>query len=118
MALAADTVGAERYLVSHEGSYAEASEGATVAFPAINVAGIPVYADLYYPDNTTALLPNWNYLGLKVHADATFAVAGPESLLPQFQLGYIMALVMVYAQVCSKRSAQTRITGLTGAFSI
>ena len=39
------------------------------------------------PNNTTVIWPNYNYLQYKIHADAAFVVIGPESLLPQFQLG-------------------------------
>ena len=117
-ALAADTVGSESYLVDREGTYAEASEGATVAFPALNIAGVPVYADLYATNNTDMWLVNFNYTQFKIHQDAAFAVAGPESLLPQFQLGYVMALFVLLEAVVSKCSANARVTGLTGAFSI
>jgi len=118
MAVAADVIGAESYEVRHEGSYADAAEGATVGFPAINVGGIPVYADLYQATTTVALMPNFNYLNAKIHQDAAFAVAGPESLLPQFQLGYVLALFVLLSFVCSKPSAQARVTNFTGAFAL
>jgi hypothetical protein len=118
MAIAGDAIGNERYLVDKEGTYADAAEGATVGFPAINVGGVPVYADLYQTVNTEALLPNFNYLSAKIHQEAAFAVAGPESLLPQFQLGYVMALFVLLSFVCSKRNAQSKVTAFTGAFAI
>ena len=118
MAVAADTIGQEQYNVDKSGTYADAAEGATIGFPAINIAGIPVYADLYQTTNTEMILPNFNYLQAKIHQEAAFAVAGPESLLPQFQLGYVMALFVLLSFVCSKRNAQSRVTGLTGAYSI
>jgi len=118
MAVAADAVGAEAYLVDKEGTYADAAEGATIAFPAINIGGVPVYADLYQTTNTVALMLNFNYLQYKIHQDAAFVVAGPESLLPQFQLGYIMALFVLLEAVCSKPSAQAVVTGFTGAYVI
>ena len=117
-ALAADAVGAERYLVDRQGTYGDAGEGATVGFPAINVGGIPIYADLYYPNDTTISFPNFNYLGFKLHQDASFAIAGPESLLPQFQLGYIMAVFVLLENACSKPSAQARAINFTGAYVI
>jgi len=118
MAIAADVIGAERYIVSHEGAYGEAGEGTTIGFPAINVGGIPVYADLYAPNDTQAWLPNFNYFQAKIHQDAAFTVAGPESLLPQFQLGYVMALFVLLEFVCSNCRAQSTVTGFTGAFSV
>lgn len=117
-ALAADAMGSERYIVDREGTYANAGEGATIAFPAINIGGIPIYADIYYPDNTTITFPNFNYLGFKIHQDAAFAIAGPESLLSQFQLGYVMAMFVLVENVCSKPAAQGRVINFTGAYTI
>lgn len=117
-ALAADCIAGENYIVSQQGQYGNAADGASIGFPAINVGGIPIYADLYYPNDTTITFPNWNYTQYKVHEDATFAVAGPESLLPQFQLGYVMACFVLLENVCSKRSANSRVTTWTGAFVI
>lgn len=116
-ALAADTLANERYIVDREGTYADAGEGATIGFPAINVGGIPWYSDPYETVNTEALFPNFNYFSEKIHAEAAFAVAGPESLLPQFQLGYIMALFVLHASVTSKRAAQSAVTTWTGAYT-
>ncbi len=117
-ALAADVIGNERYLVGREGTYADAGEGATIGFPALNIGGVPIYADLYYPNDTSILFPNFNYLDYKIHEDAAFAIAGPESLLPQFQLGYIMALVCLLCTTTSKRNAHGLVNNWTGAFSI
>src|SRR5262249_7630490 len=117
MAVAADVIGSERYDTTVQGAYGDAAEGVTVAFPALNIAGVPVYADLYQTTETVALLPNFNYLNAKIHSDAAFPVAGPESLLPQFQLGYVMALFVLLAFVCSKRGAQSIVTGYTGNYS-
>jgi hypothetical protein len=116
--LAGDVVGNERYLVDREGSYGQAAEGATVAFPALNVGGIPFYADLYATTDTDMWMPNFNYLNYKIHQEASFAVAGPESLLPQFQLGFIMACFCLVAVVCSKPTAQTKITTITGSYTL
>lgn len=116
-ALAADAIGAERYVVDREGTYADAGEGATIGFPAINVGGIAWYSDPYQTSNTDALFPNFNYFAEKIHAEAAFAVAGPESLLPQFTLGYIMCLFVLHASVCSKRAAQSRVSTWTGAYT-
>jgi hypothetical protein len=117
-ALAADAITGERYIVNKEGTYADHGEGATIGFPAINVGGIPIYADIYYPDNTSLTLLNFNYLGFKIHQDAAFAIAGPESMLPQFQLGYIMALFVLLENVTSKPAALAKIQGFTGAYAI
>lgn len=117
-ALAADTIGGENYIVSKDGSYADAAEGASIGFPAINIGGIPFYADLYQATNTTMTMINFNYTGYKIHQDASFAIAGPESLLPQFQLGYVMACFVLLEAVCSKRNANSIVTGFTGGYVI
>jgi hypothetical protein len=117
-AIAGDVIGAERYTVTHEGHYADTAEGAMIAFPAISVGGIPIYADLYASSTSTLWFPNWNYLGMKIHREAAFAVEGPESLLAQFQLGFVMALFVLLAFVTSKRNAQTAITSFTGALTL
>lgn len=118
MALAADVIGSERYLTTPEGAYGEVSEGPTVAFPALRIAGVPVYSDVYQTVNTVVQWPNYNYLGYKIHVDAAFTVLGPESLLPQYQLGYVMVLLALLENVCSKRNAQNQMTTWTGAFTI
>jgi hypothetical protein len=118
MALAADVIGAERYNIMPEGSYGEVGEGPTVAFPALRVGGVSIYSDVYYPDNTTIAWPNYNYVQYKIHTDAAFTVIGPESLLPQYQLGYVMVMLVLLETVCSKRNAQSLMTGWTGALSI
>jgi hypothetical protein len=110
--LAQDYVGQERYLVTKEGSYGETAGGPNAAFTALNVAGVPIYADPYCPDGTLVLL-NTDYFGFKIHQDAAFAVAGPESMLPNMQLASIMVMVVLPELVCSKPKAQTRVSGLT-----
>jgi hypothetical protein len=118
MTLAADVIGAERYISTPEGAYGEVSEGPTVAFPALRIAGVPIYSDVYQTVNTICQWPNYNYLGYKIHVDAAFTVIGPESLLPQYQLGYVMVLLALLETVCSKRNAQNQMTGFTGSFTI
>ena len=118
MALAADVIGAERYTVTPEGSYGEVGEGPTVAFPALRIGGVAVYSDVYMTDNTVVQWPNYNYLQYKIHQDAAFTVVGPESLLPQYQLGYVMVMLCLLETVCSKRNAQSQMTGWTGALTI
>jgi hypothetical protein len=110
--LAQDYVGQERYVVSSQGAYGDTAGGPNAAFTALNVSGIPIYADPYCPDGTLVLL-NTDYFGFKIHQDAAFAVAGPESMLPNMQLASIMVMVVLPELVCSKPKAQTRVTGLT-----
>jgi len=115
--LATDYIGSERYLITPEQSFDEAQEGARAVFTALSVAGVPIYADPYETENQLELF-NTSYLGFKIHADAAFAVAGPESLLSNSQLGYIMVLVTLLETVCTKPAAQTLTTGWTGAMTL
>lgn len=115
-ALAQDFIGQERYVITPEKAFAESEEGARAVFTALSVAGVPIYADPFMPrdsgggENGVLYLFNTSYMGFKIHADAAFALAGPESLLPNFQLGYIMVLVCLLEFVCTKPKAQARIT--------
>jgi hypothetical protein len=117
-ALAADVITGESYRLSSEGSYGEVGEGPNIAFPALRIADIPVYSDPYLTVGTVALMPNFNYLGYKMHQEASFVVLGPESLLPQYTLGYVMVMLALLELVCTKRSAQSQVTALTGALVI
>jgi len=117
LALSQDFIGSERYNITPERAFSESEDGARAAFTALSVAGVPIYMDLGQTENQLDLY-NTSYLGFKIHQDAAFAVAGPESLLPNFQLGYIMVLVTLLQLVCTKPAAQTRITGFTGAATV
>ena len=117
LALSQDFIGSERYNITPERSFSESEDGARASFTALSVAGVPIYMDLGQTENQLDLY-NMSYLGFKIHQDAAFAVAGPESLLPNFQLGYIMVLVTLLQLVCTKPAAQTRITGFTGAATV
>ena len=114
LTLSQDFIGSERYNITPERAFSDAEDGARASFTALSVAGVPIYMDLLQPENQLLLL-NTSYLGFKIHQDAAFAVAGPESLLPNMQLAYIMVLVTLLQTVSSKPSAQTLITGFTGA---
>jgi hypothetical protein len=117
LSLAADYIGSERYNITPERAFSEAADGARAVFTALEIMGVPIYADLFSPENQLALF-NTSYLGFKIHADAAFAVAGPESLLPNNQLAYILVLVTLLEVICSKPQAETLITTFTGAASV
>lgn len=121
LALAQDYVGSERYNITPEKAFSDAADGARAAFTALSVMGVPIYADLYLKGSSfenQLYLPNMNYLGFKIHADAAFALAGPESLLPNYQLAFIMVLVTLLQTIVTKPQAQTLITGFTGAATV
>ena len=106
----------ERYNYTVGGG--NASEGTAQAkFRALEVAGVPLYADPYCPEGTVYLL-NTRYLALYLHRMGAFAFTGFESTLPNFQLGSIAAMVCVLEMVCTKPKTQSQLTGLTGYVSI
>lgn len=82
------------------------------AFRALDVAGVPIYADPYCPEGTLYLV-NTNYLNLYVHQQANFAFSGFESLLPNYQVGYIGILLTIAELVLTKPKSCGRITGFT-----
>ena len=94
------------------------SEGmASAKFRALEVAGVPIYADPYCPEGTVYLL-NTRYLSLYLHRMGAFAFTGFESTLPNFQLGAIGAMVCVLEMVCTKPKTQSQLTGMTGYVNI
>lgn len=84
-------------------------------FRAVDIAGVPIYADPYCPEGVMMML-NPKYLSLYFHQMANFAFTGFESMLPVFQLGYIGAVVSLMELVCVKPKTQGRVgtVGNTG----
>jgi hypothetical protein len=83
---------------------------AQAAFRALMVAGVPIYPDPYCPEGTLYLL-NTNYLSMYIHEQASFAFTGFESTLPNFQIGYVGAVLMIAELVNTKPKSMTKITG-------
>lgn len=77
-------------------------------FRALDIAGVPVYADPYCPEGVMLML-NTKYLSMYFHEMANFAFTGFESMLPQFQLGWIGAVVSLLELVCAKPRSQGRV---------
>lgn len=90
---------------------------ASAHFRALEVAGVPIYADPYCPEGTLYLI-NTRYLSLYLHKMGAFAFTGFESTLPNFQLGSIGAVVCVTEMVCTKPKTQSQLTGMTGFANI
>jgi len=86
-------------------------------FTALMVAGVPVYLEPNYPEGQT-LFFNTRYFSFYIHEAAAFAFTGFASTLPNFQLGYIGALVAVLEAICVKPSTITQTTGYTGAVQV
>lgn len=106
--LAQDFVGQESYQIRPGDSFARTADGPESAFQALMVAGVPVFCDPYCPEGTLYIL-NMDYLSLYIHEQASFAFTGFESTLPNWQVGYIGALLTVAELVCTKPIANTRV---------
>jgi hypothetical protein len=114
-ALAQDFLGNERYNIT-PGSQFGADNKVGSLFRALDVAGVPIYADPYCPEGTLYLL-NTNYLSLYLHEKAAFSFTGFESTLPNNQLGYVGAVLSLLELVNVKPRAHARIAGYTPAFT-
>ena len=111
--LSQDFLGLERYNVNPGGQYADDGKGAARSgFEAIMVAGVPIYADPYCPEGILYLL-NTNYLSLYVHDLASFQFTGFESMIPNYQIGFVGAVVLAAEMVLTKPKSCVKTTGLT-----
>jgi hypothetical protein len=108
--LAQDYVGQEQYMITPGSGFDGEANGPQAAFRALMVAGVPIYPDPYCPEGTLYLL-NTNYLSMYIHEQASFAFTGFESTLPNFQIGYVGAVLMIAELVNTKPKAMTKVTG-------
>jgi hypothetical protein len=113
-ALAQDFVGQEQYMITPGSSFDQSAQGARAAFTALMVAGVPIYIDPYMTvEEGTVRFLNTRYFSAYIHEAAAFAFTGFASTLPNFQLGYIGAVVAVLEFLCVKPKSMTVITGFT-----
>lgn len=110
--LANDYLPNESYVITPEKGFDDEPWGARSAFRALMVAGVPIYADPYCPEGTMYLF-NAGYGAFYIHERAAFSFTGFESTLPNFQLGYIGAVVSLLELVVAKPKAMTVVTGFT-----
>ena len=108
--LAQDFVGQEQYVITPGSAFTSDPNGAQAAFRALMVAGVPIYPDPYCPEGTLYLLNN-NYLSLYIHEQGSFAFTGFESTLPNWQIGYVGAVLMIAELVSTKPKSMTKVTG-------
>ena len=108
--LAQDYVGQEQYVITPGSGFDDATNGAQAAFRALMVAGVPIYPDPYCPEGTLYLL-NTNYLSLYIHDQGSFVFTGFESTLPNWQIGYVGAVLMISELVNVKPKASSKVTG-------
>lgn len=108
--LAQDFTSQERYNIT-PGSAFGADTKVQALFRALDVAGVPFYADPYCPEGVLYLI-NTNYLSLFLHERAAFSFTGFESTLPNNQLGYIGAILSLLELVDVKCKAHGKFDGL------
>jgi hypothetical protein len=108
--LAQDYVGQEQYVITPGSGFDGDANGPQAAFRALMVAGVPVYPDPYCPEGTLYFL-NTNYLSLYIHDQGSFVFTGFESTLPNWQIGYVGAVLMIAELVNTKPRAMTKVTG-------
>ena len=108
--LAQDYVGQEQYVITPGSGFDSDANGAQAAFRALMVAGVPIYPDPYCPEGTVYFL-NTNYLSLYIHEQGSFVFTGFESTLPNWQIGYVGAVLMIAELVNTKPKSMTKVTG-------
>ena len=108
--LAQDYVGQEQYVITPGGGFDGDANGPSAAFRALMVAGVPIYPDPYCPEGTVYFL-NTNYLSLYIHEQGQFVFTGFESTLPNWQIGYVGAVLTIAELVNTKPKAMTKVTG-------
>ena len=108
--LAQDYVGQEQYVITPGSGFDGDANGPQAAFRALMVAGVPIYPDPYCPEGTLYLL-NTNYLSLYIHEQGQFVFTGFESTLPNWQIGYVGAVINIAELVSTKPKSMTKVTG-------
>ena len=108
--LAQDYVGQEQYVITPGNGFDGDANGPSAAFRALMVAGVPIYPDPYCPEGTVYFI-NTNYLSLYIHEQGSFVFTGFESTLPNWQIGYVGAVLMIAELVNVKPKAMTKVTG-------
>jgi hypothetical protein len=106
-----DFIGQEDYVITPGNGFDQVDEGPRSAFRALMVSGVPIFCDPDCPEGTLYLC-NTSYLNLYIHEQASFSFTGFESTLPNWQLGYVGAVVTVLELVNAKPKASTRVGSL------
>ena len=106
--LAQDFVGQEQYVITPGSGFDADSNGPQAAFRALMVAGVPIYPDPYCTEGTVYFV-NTNYLNLYIHEQGSFVFTGFESTLPNWQIGYVGAVLMIAEMVSTKPKSMTRV---------
>jgi hypothetical protein len=110
--LAQDFLASEQFQVTPGTGFDAGEDGIRSGFRALMVAGVPIYADPYCAEGTIYLV-NTNYLSLYIHEQASFAFTGFESLLSNYQLGYVGAVLTIGELVLTKPKSCGRVYNYT-----
>jgi hypothetical protein len=73
------------------------------------VAGVPIYPDPYCPEGIVYFV-NTNYLNLSIPEQGSFVFTGFESTLPNWQIGYVGAVLMIAELISTKPKSMTRVS--------
>ena len=106
--LAQDFVGQEQYTITPGSAFDGDNNGPQAAFRALMVAGVPIYPDPYCPEGVVYFV-NTNYLNLYIHEQGSFVFTGFESTLPNWQIGYVGAVLMIAELISTKPKSMTRV---------
>src|SRR6266436_5513682 len=109
--LAEDFTPQERYNINPADKLDSANFVGHSSFQALDIAGIPFYADVYCPEGTIYLI-NTSYLNLFLHERAAFSFSGFESTLPNNQFGWISAILSLMELVNVKPKCHGKFAGL------
>ena len=107
--LAQDFVGQEQYVITPGSGFDGDNNGPQAAFRALMVAGVPIYPDPYCPEGIVYFV-NTNYLNLYIHEQGSFVFTGFESTLPNWQIGYVGAVLMIAELISTKPKSMTRVS--------
>jgi len=103
-----DFINQEDYVITPGNGFDESESGPRSSFRALMVSGVPIFCDPDCPEGTMYLL-NTNYINLYIHEQASFSFTGFESTLPNWQVGYVGAVLTVAEMVNVKPKSCTRI---------
>ncbi|HTD17823.1 MAG TPA: phage major capsid protein [Chthoniobacterales bacterium] len=86
-------------------------------FDAIEVCGVPIYLDPYAPEGSIWLF-NTNYITARIHQMADWEMIDFVSMLPNFSLNWIAAVVHAMQIIQTKPRANGVLYNITGTISL
>ena len=93
---------------------ADSTEDYLSSFRALEVEGVPIYADAYCPEGIMYLI-NTNYLSFRIHQDANWEFLDFTPLTPSNQLGYIGVVYIIFTLVLTKPKTCAVVSGFNYA---